>query len=343
MARIEPHIIRCGVLTPSDEVLLPAAIALRQGGLVAFPTETVYGLGANALDPEAVRRIFAAKGRPATNPLIVHVPSAATARSLAAHWPDAAQTLADRLWPGPITLVVLRGPSVPDVVTAGGPTVALRCPSHPVARRLIELADVPVAAPSANVSGHVSPTRFEHLAPNILSACRCVVDAGPCEFGLESTVLDVTTSPPTLLRPGAVTRQEIAEIVGSPASVNATAGPHKVRSPGMHGRHYAPRAQVVLVETPAAARDASADNLEADRSDRGKIAFVVQGERSADTIPQAHRTVVMPDDPRAYGRRLYAVLQELDADGMETIVVQLPPDTPDWEAVRDRLRRAALR
>ena len=347
MERMNTPTIVCTSGLPDDDVLRPAASALREGGLVVFPTETVYGLGANALDPQAVHRIFVTKGRPPANPLILHVPSTAAARALAAHWPENAQAVADHMWPGPITLVVHRARSVPDIVTAGGPTVALRCPAHPIALRLIELAGVPVAAPSANLSGSVSPTRVEHLDPQIRSACAFVVDAGPCEYGLESTVLDITVEPPMVLRPGAVTRDEIAEIVGTLGTIETEPPPNELRSPGTHGKHYAPRARVILVEKPDPAvlvasyarADASEDGPPPDR----KAAFVTHDAEAARMTEAAIATVVMPSEPRAYGRRLYAVLQELDSDRTDVIIVHLPPDTAYWEAVRDRLRRAALR
>ncbi len=345
--RADATIIPCVSGPLDDDTLMPAALALREGGLVVFPTETVYGLGANALDPHAVRRIFTAKGRPAGNPLIVHVPNAEGARALAGHWPETAAALAEQMWPGPVTIVVQRGPSVPDIVTGGGPTVALRCPDHPIARRLIELAGVPVAAPSANVSGSVSPTRVEHLCPRIRAASEYIIDAGPCEYGLESTVIDLTVTPPTLLRPGAMSRASIAAVVGPLSDDRSPSGGSPARSPGTQGKHYAPRAEVILVEIPASGeahcRRGINDHLLRDRDQRGKIAWVTHDPECEEVLSAAASVIVMPSSPCAYGRRLYAVLQELDAAGMETIAVHLPPDTPEWEAVRDRLRRAALR
>src|SRR5262249_11514941 len=220
-----------------------AAEILRRGGLVAFPPESVYGLGAHALDREAVERIFAAKGRPATNPLIVHAADESAARALARAWPDAAMRLAQRFWPGPLTLVVPKAEAVPDIVTAGGTTVALRVPVHPVALALLREAGIPLAAPSANRSTQVSPTRAEHVLRGLDGRIDVLLDAGPTPGGIESTVLDVTTSPPRLLRPGLVTPREIEAIIGPiefAQSMKAEAGQPQ-RSPGISGKHYAPR------------------------------------------------------------------------------------------------------
>src|SRR5690242_6187855 len=240
----------CEVLRVDAAALARAAAVLRGGGLVAFPTETVYGLGANALDPAAVARIFAAKGRPATNPLIVHVAEAAEAVRVAAAWPEAAARLAERFWPGPLTLVLPRRDTVPDAVTAGGPTVAVRVPAHPVARALIRAAGVPVAAPSANRSTQVSPTRAAHVLTGLDGRIDLLLDGGPTAGGLESTVLAVTASPPRLLRRGLVRPGEIEAVVGALARSGpvAAATGQVLPSPGMLGRHYAPRAVLQCVE-----------------------------------------------------------------------------------------------
>src|SRR4051794_29437194 len=232
---IDPNAIDAGPIAQAADVL-------RRGGLVAFPTETVYGLGANALDAEAVRRIFEAKGRPANNPIIIHVADVEQARQLVAGWPSEAERLAARFWPGPLTLVLPRRDVVPDLVTAGGSTVAIRVPAHPVALALIRAAGMPIAAPSANRSTQLSPTRAEHVLHTMRGRIDLVLDPGPTSGGLESTVLDLTTSPPRLLRPGLVTRSEVEAIIG-PIVLSSTAplGAVSLPSPGMLPRHYAPR------------------------------------------------------------------------------------------------------
>src|SRR5262249_19767115 len=234
---------------PDPAVIERAAELLRRGEVVAFPTETVYGLGANALDEAAVRRVFEAKGRPANNPLIVHVTHAEQAVGLTGDWPEAAAKLAARFWPGPLTLVLPRSPRVPDVVTAGGPTVAVRMPAHPVAFGLIRAAGVPLAAPSANRSGELSPTRAEHVLVSLGGRIPLILDGGPTTGGIESTVVDVTGTPVRLLRPGLVSVADLERIVGplavpSPLDTSETALP----SPGMLSRHYAPRTPVTLVD-----------------------------------------------------------------------------------------------
>jgi L-threonylcarbamoyladenylate synthase len=314
---------------PDAAKIARAAEVLRQGGLVAFPTETVYGLGANALDAAAVARIFAAKGRPATNPIIVHVPDIAGARALVADWPPVAEQLAARFWPGPLTLVLARSPIVPDIVTAGGPTVAVRVPAHPVARALLDAAGVPVAAPSANRSTRLSPTRAEHVLRDLGERIDLLVDGGPTPGGLESTVLDVTTMPPRLLRPGLVTKAQLERLVGPIVHLAAASGEEPRRSPGLQEKHYAPRTALELAEDGR----------------RRVEALVAQGLRvgwvtlSAETGVAA--TVPMPHDAPAFSAALYAVLHNLDLQGLDRIVIDLPPETDEWLAVHDRLRRAA--
>ncbi|HTU92605.1 MAG TPA: L-threonylcarbamoyladenylate synthase, partial [Gemmataceae bacterium] len=238
---------------PKAEALAEAARVLRGGGLVAFPTETVYGLGANALDASAVARIFAAKGRPANNPLIVHVANAGEARNVVADWPASAALLAEYFWPGPLTLVLPKRDTVPDVVTAGGPTVAVRVPAHPVAQALSRAADLPIAAPSANRSTELSPTRAEHVLRGLDGRIEMLLDGGPTSGGIESTVLDLTATPPRLLRPGLIGVAEIEAVIGSLARVCSLTvavqnSPQPLPSPGMMPRHYAPRTPLECVE-----------------------------------------------------------------------------------------------
>jgi L-threonylcarbamoyladenylate synthase len=282
-----------------------AAELLRAGRLVAFPTETVYGLGSNALDERAVCRIFEAKGRPQSNPLIVHVASVDMARDLASQWPEKAELLAQQFWPGPLTIVVPKKASVPDVVTAGLPSVGLRMPAHPMARALLDAAQIPIAAPSANRFTELSPTTAEHVRQGLAGRVDMVLDGGPCTVGIESTVISLTGPVPRILRPGMITQTQIESVIGP---VEAGAG---AESPGQHPRHYSPRTRVILGDSP--------------REGRGK-----RLELS-----------VMPRDPAAYAEVLYRLLHDLDTQGYDWIAFELPPDTPEWAGIRDRLHRAA--
>jgi L-threonylcarbamoyladenylate synthase len=287
-----------------------AASLIRAGRLVAFPTETVYGLGANALDAAAVARIFAAKGRPHSVPLIVHVDSIAMARTLAAVWPEAAEMLARHYWPGPLTLVLPKRAIVPDIVTAGLPTVGLRMPAHPIALELIRAAGVPIAAPSANRFTQLSPTAAGDV-PGALADC--VLDGGPAEVGIESTVLSLVGAP-LLLRPGVIPLPEIEALIG-PVAIAAPAaeGPH--RSPGMNLRHYQPVTPLFLIAPGAPPPEGHGARLRLGRE--------------------------MPGDPLEYAAALYRTLHRLDAEGLAWIAVDRPPETPAWAGVLDRLRRAS--
>jgi L-threonylcarbamoyladenylate synthase len=296
----------------SESEIARAAEIIRAGGLVAFPTETVYGLGANALNPAAVDRIYAAKGRPPTSPLIVHVGSVEVARQLAGSWAAIAQQLAAQFWPGPLTLVVPKHTAIPERVTAGLNTVGLRLPAHPVAQALLRAAGLPLAAPSANRFGQLSPTTAEHVRDGLGDSVDLILDGGPTDVGIESTVLSVADPEhPALLRPGAVKQSEIEDLIGPVEVVQSAAGAHP--SPGMHERHYSPRTPLILLE-PGQSRPKG----------RGIVAE-------------------LPVDPGAFAARLYAVLHELDAQCWDYIAVELPPVGDDWAAVHDRLRRAASR
>ena len=322
---------------PSPDVLAEAARVLRGGGLVAFPTETVYGLGANALDASAVARIFAAKGRPANNPLIVHLADAAQAREVASSWPESATRLAERFWPGPLTLVLPRRDFVPDIVTATGPTVAVRVPAHPVAQALLRAAALPLAAPSANRSMELSPTRAEHVLRGLEGRIDLLLDGGSTAGGIESTVLDVTTMPPRLLRPGLLGVAELEAVIGSLARAPSPRAETAdvFASPGMMPRHYAPRTPLECVE---AGKELERLVLLLDEKRRvGWVAFTDPGG----IIPSGVLLRVLPSDPAGYAAQLYAVLHELDDAGLDRILVTLPPDSDEWLAVRDRLRRAA--
>ncbi|MBK8939416.1 MAG: threonylcarbamoyl-AMP synthase [Polyangiaceae bacterium] len=317
---------------PTDPAAIErAAELLRAGGLVAFPTETVYGLGARADDDAAVGRIFALKGRPADNPTIVHVASAEAAFALVDSPSDAARSLAQAFWPGPLTLVVRAKPgAVSAVARAGGATVALRVPAHPVARALLLAAGVPVAAPSANRSTAISPTTAEHVEKS-LGGGVLVLDAGPTGFGIESTIVDVTSSLAVVLRRGSVSREEIARVAGGARDaadrVEVEGAP--MRAPGAMARHYAPRVPLLLTALPSAAAFGS-----------GAGYLLLEG---AIAPSDAAAVRFSPAEPAAYAALLYASLHALEDAGVDRIVVQEPPVTPEWAAVNDRLRRASAR
>lgn len=305
----------------TEDDILRAAECIRAGGLVAFPTETVYGLGANALDAAAVARIYQVKGRPDTSPLIVHVDSPAMARALSADWPAEGDALAARFWPGPLTLVVPKAEAVPDAVTAGLATVGLRMPSHPVALELIRRAGVPVAAPSANRFAGLSPTTAEHVRKSLGGAIDVLLDAGPTAVGIESTVLSLAGHRAVLLRPGMVSRADIEAVIGPVEGPGKIGSAHP--SPGMHRRHYSPATRLVVFGPEEPLPEGP-----------GALLWLTEPRGAA-------REVAMPADPRAYAAALYRVLHELDAEGWNWIGVERPPAELEWEAVRDRLRRAA--
>jgi L-threonylcarbamoyladenylate synthase len=301
---------------PSFEMERAAAL-LRSGGLVAFPTETVYGLGANALDPVAVARIYAAKGRPSTSPLIVHVADVEMARTVAAEWPEAAQQLVERYWPGPLTLVLPKRDVVPDGVTAGLATVGVRQPAHPVALALIRLAGVPVAAPSANPFMGLSPTTAEHVRAGLGDSVDFVVDGGICPVGIESTVLSLVGGRAVLLRPGMVSRAMIEAVIGPVEVAGEAAAGVAHAAPGMHARHYAPRTPL-RVGTPG--------------PESGYLWHSVEAE--------SEMAVRLPAEAGGYAAGLYEALHLLDAAGLQEIVVEPVPNGGAWDGIRDRLARA---
>ena len=313
-----------------------AARLLRAGRLVAFPTETVYGLGANALDAEAVARIYAVKGRPATSPLIVHVASIEMAQSLVMNWPEVADRLARRFWPGPLTLVLEKRPAIPAIVTANLSTVGLRMPAHPIALALIRAAGVPLAAPSANRFTELSPTTAEHVRRSLGSDVDYILDGGPCTVGIESTVLSLarwlagwsTGSQPILLRPGAISRTEIESLIGAIAMVDDPAsGSHP--APGLHPRHYSPRTTLYL---------ATNGKLPDQGQGQGQGLYLQHQNPPSRTNVTIHQ---MPQSAADYAAALYEVLHQADAGNYKWIAVDLPPSTPEWEAIQDRLKRAA--
>lgn len=331
---LKTEVIAVDPSCPETALIDRAAAVIRAGGLVSFPTETVYGLGANALDTEAVARIFEAKGRPSGNPLIVHVTGVGQARDLAELWPDVADALANAFWPGPLTLVVKKKPTVPDIVTAGGQTVALRSPAHPVAAALIEAAGVPIAAPSANRSTRISPTTAQHVLKGLSGQIHIVLDGGPTSGGIESTVLDVTREPAALLRLGLVPREQIEKLIGPIAAQFESAVPGPARSPGTMERHYAPLARLEVCSSSKR----RAKELANTGRKVGWIAFECD-----QTMPTAVHQLALPSESSAYSAGIYAALHELDDAGVEAIIVESVPETDEWAAVRDRLRRAAAK
>lgn len=300
------------IVEPTVEALERAAAIIRGGGLVAFPTETVYGLGANALDAAAIKRIYETKNRPFASPLIVHVPSEAEARSLAAEWPETAQVLAQKFWPGPLTLVVKKAEIVPDLVTAGLDSVGIRVPANRIALALLQAAGVPIAAPSANLFSQISPTTAEHVEAALGSRVDMVLDGGPAEVGIESTVVSLRRAPPTILRPGMISQSALEAATGtaweSELCRTELTGP--AESPGLHPLHYAPRTPFYVLKSTS---DAPAG--------RGRL-------------------IELPADRAAYAHQLYAELHKADGERWDWIAVVRPPDTEEWAGVLDRLKRA---
>lgn len=338
--RMEPH-------RPDLESLRAAAEILASGGLVAFPTETVYGLGADALNPLAVRGIFAAKGRPADNPLIVHVATAQEAFSLAREVPPGARRLARAFWPGPLTLVLPRASRVPDEVTAGLDTFAVRVPDHPVALALLTEFRGALAAPSANASGRPSPTLAEHVLDDLDGRIDAVIDAGATGFGVESTVLDATQDPPVILRPGGVTREAIQRVIGAvDGAVAAEAESAETpRSPGQKYRHYAPNAPAFLLLGSAGEIAGAARRLHALHAARGGMAgFLLSTEAVAELGTTAGLCLVelgAKGRPDEAARRLYAGLRRMDLAGVEAVYMEAFDLGGVGAALRDRMHRAA--
>lgn len=314
----------------TDEEIEKAAAVLRAGGLVAFPTETVYGLGADASNPAAVRKVFAVKGRPAEHPLIVHVADVAELKHWAAEVPRSAWLLAERFWPGPLTLVLPRAQHVPAIVTGGQDTIALRVPSHPAAQRLLKAFGGGIAAPSANRFGRISPTTAQHVRDDLGSEIDCVIDGGPCPVGIESTIVDLTGPQPAVLRPGNVTAQQIEDALLVHLGTAAPAAP---RVPGGLPVHYAPRTPLKMVTSealePYLRKEAAAT----------PVAVLARRGRPRDT--RAALWQVAPENADPYAQQLYALLRRLDDAGCGLIVVEQLPEAPEWTAVRDRLERAA--
>lgn len=326
-------------MSAGPEEIAIAIRRLREGRLVAFPTETVYGLGASAFDAAAVARVFEVKGRPAVNPLIVHVSGVPMARACVGEWPERAEQLAREFWPGPLSIVLPRSGRIPDVVTGGGPNVAVRCPDHPLTLALLEAFGVPLVGPSANLSGGVSPTTAEHVREAFDDEEVYVLDGGPCIGGIESTVISLAGPAPVELRPGLITPEQIASVIGvRPARLmretHSAAAP--LPSPGLMDRHYAPSTPAVLVDGPGLSQAIAR---------APGPAVILTHEPFA--VGGPHSVEVLPADARAYASGLYAALRRADRSGAAQIIIRRPPEGgPDgelWAAVMDRLTRAAAR
>jgi L-threonylcarbamoyladenylate synthase len=330
---LEPDLAR-------DPALLKAAEILRAGGLVAFPTETVYGLGANALDAAAVEKIFVAKQRPHWDPVIVHVADVRAARELTSSWPDSAARLAEAFWPGPLTMLLPRTPAIPDLCTAGRANVGLRLPAHPVARALIAAAGVPVAAPSANLFGHTSPTTAEHVLADLGGRIDAVLDAGGCTVGVESTVLDPTLDPPLIYRPGGVTVEQLRTVLGDVQVALRTVADEVPRealeSPGFGIRHYAPRARVVLVSS-----ESELMQVLKRETRQNRVGVLLPLEWRSPLVAVTVLRWGSLSQPEVLARDLYALMRALDEEGAEVIICPLPPAEGIGMAIRDRLRKAA--
>jgi L-threonylcarbamoyladenylate synthase len=311
--------------------IVEAVGTLQRGGLTAFPTETVYGLGADVRNPLAVRRIFAVKGRPLGHPLIIHIAEGADLDRWARKVPGVALRLAQRFWPGPLTLILKRHPEVLDIVTGGQDTVGLRCPAHPAALTLLQAFGEGVVAPSANRFGRLSPTCAADVVAELGDAVDCIIDGGSCQIGIESTILDLSGETPRILRPGAVTTLALAEVLGEiPERLTATSP----RFPGSLPSHYAPRSSLRLVE------DECLEDMALDSLKKGGDVAVLSKRQPREGLTGV-RWYLMPTMPTSFAHRLYAQLRAIDTDANQHILVERPPAVLEWEAVNDRLERAA--
>jgi L-threonylcarbamoyladenylate synthase len=345
------QIFRVTMRKPVEAVVLPthtaalfeaavqrAAEVLRRGDVAALPTETVYGLAANALDANAVAKIYEVKGRPTHNPIIVHVSDLTMARQCVAEWPEAVEKLARAFWPGPLTLVLRRAAVIPNIVTAGGDTVGIRWPQHPFMQAVIRACGFPLAAPSANVSNAVSPTNAEHVRQGIGSRISLIVDGGQSQVGLESTVLDLTVTPARVLRPGMIHAGAIRAVLGDGGLADASDNPGTtLKSPGLLAKHYSPKAKLVVLAwaDEAQLREGLRERgVETSRAHVMAHSHIPGGEGWGGVS-------VIPHDAEAYARALYAELHRCDELDAGWIIVEQPPDGPEWAAVADRLARAA--
>jgi L-threonylcarbamoyladenylate synthase len=331
------------ILSTHTPALFAAAVKravelLRAGEVVALPTETVYGLAANAFDEKAVAKIFQIKGRPANNPVIVHVAGIEMARRCVNRWPGSADQLARAFWPGPLTLVLPRAKEIPDVVTAGGATVGVRWPSHPFIQTVIRQCGFPLAAPSANLSSRISPTNAEHVRNQLGGKIPLIVDGGQSQVGIESTVLDLSVNPAQVLRPGMIHEESLAAFCGRVAREKwQVTGKETLRSPGLLQKHYSPKAKLVVLSW----RDES--DLRSQLSTlnpQPSSCHVIAHARIPSSENFAHVSVI-PHDAQAFARAIYAEWHRCDEEGAGLIIVEAPPELPEWSGIADRLKRAA--
>lgn len=310
-----------------------AARILQQGGTVVFPTETVYGLGANALDPEAVKKIFLAKGRPADNPLIAHIADKRMLTQLVEKVPSSAKKLIRKFWPGPLTIILNKKKIIPDIVTAGGKTVAIRMPAHPLALKLIALSKVPLAAPSANLSGKPSPTTFQHVKEDMDGRVEAIIDGGNCQFGLESTVIDLTGKVPVLLRPGAVTLEQLRQILGKVKVANPNA--KKPKSPGMKYRHYSPKTPLILVlaKNPV-------PKIKKLINEKKKVALIAS-EEIAKYFLNCKMEVIVYANLATLAQKVFHIFRELDEQDFDYVIIHSVPEKGIGLAIMNRLKKAA--
>ena len=314
-----------------------AAELLRAGEVVALPTETVYGLAANALDENAVAKIFEIKGRPAHNPIIVHVAGNEMARTCVQDFPELAEKFSKSFWPGPLTLVLPRAETIPDNVTAGGATVGVRWPSHPFMQAVIRECGFPLAAPSANLSNQISPTNAAHVRAQLGGKIPLIVDGGQSQVGIESTVLDLTVSPPRILRPGMIHAESLAAVAGEISNFKFQISNSALRSPGLLEKHYSPKAKLVVLVWQ---NDTDLQSQIRNSKFETRNCFVIAHTKIPAGFP-AENVSVIPHDAEAFARALYAELHRCDAAGAKLIVVEALPESPEWSGIADRLRRAA--
>ena len=327
-----------------DAAVKRAAELLRAGEVVALPTETVYGLAANALDEKAVAKIFQIKGRPANNPIIVHIASVEMAKGCVTAWPNPAEKLARAFWPGPLTLVLPCAKEIPGLVIAGGKTVGVRWPGHPFIQAVIRECGFPLAAPSANLSGRVSPTNAEHVRKQLGGKISLIVDGGQSQVGIESTVLDLTVSPPQVLRPGMIHAESLAAVVENIQQLTpinreqaANSQQPKLKSPGLLKKHYSPKARLLVLSW----RDDADLNSQLSTLNSQLLDCHVIAHTHIPSAEHFARVSMIPHDAEAFARAIYAELHRCDAAGAGLIVVETPPDSPEWSGIADRLRRAS--
>jgi L-threonylcarbamoyladenylate synthase len=320
-----------------QKAVLRAAELLRAGEVVALPTETVYGLAANALDEKAVAKIFQIKGRPANNPIIVHIAGGEMAKRCATGWPELADKLSTSFWPGPLTLVLPRAEIIPAIVTAGGATVGVRWPAHPFIQAVIRECGFPLAAPSANLSSRVSPTNAEHVHAQLGGKIPLIVDGGRSQVGIESTVLDLTVSPPRILRPGMIHAESLAAVAGNIQHPTSNIQHPILRSPGLLAKHYSPKAKLAVFSWRD---DADLKFQISNFKFQISTSFII-AHTQIPSIENFARVSVIPRDAEAFARAIYAELHRCDEACAEWIIVEAPPDLPEWAGIADRLRRAA--